>query len=254
MSADRLQISSEMLGDSGRLRLVGELDIASAPRLREATDSMLAQPVSRLVIDLSELAFIDSSGLRLLIDLHDRSGAERWSLALLNPSAAARSLFEVTGADHNLPLHEERQVAQRERPAENEGHDASHAPLQLELERNVEAPALARAAVSELSAALGLGAATVHTLVLLVSELVTNAVLHSSGPREAPIRLAASASGDAVRVTVTDAGGGFEPRPRDPASISDGYGLYLLEKAATRWGVDTLDSTSVWFELPLTAG
>ena len=140
------------------------------------------------------------------------------------------------------------------RPSERQEQGGAGAPLELELERNVEAPARARAAVSELSAALGLEAVTVHTLVLLVSELVTNAVLHSNGPSDAPVRLTACASDGAVRVTVSDAGGGFEPRPRDPASISDGYGLFLLEKAASRWGVDSLERTSVWFELPLAAG
>ncbi len=43
------------------------------------------------------------------------------------------------------------------------------------------------------------------------------------------------------------------PRPRDPGSTRDGYGLYLLEKVATRWGVDSAGDTKVWFELPRSA-
>jgi anti-sigma regulatory factor (Ser/Thr protein kinase) len=122
-------------------------------------------------------------------------------------------------------------------------------PLELELERNVEAPAIARAAVSELSQHLHLSGSTSQTLVLLVSEVVSNAVLHSSGPKSEPITLMASATPDAVRITVTDSGGGFVPRQRDPTSIHDGYGLYLVDKAASRWGVDETAPTSVWFEL-----
>jgi anti-sigma regulatory factor (Ser/Thr protein kinase) len=124
--------------------------------------------------------------------------------------------------------------------------------LVLDLQRNVEAPGIARAAVSDLSDGLCLSGATSQTLVLLVSEVVSNAVLHSGGPGDAPIRLIASASTDSVRITVTDAGGGFVPRQRDPASIHDGYGLYLVDKAAKRWGVDTRAPTSVWFELART--
>src|SRR6202035_5912643 len=56
------------------------------------------------------------------------------------------------------------------------------APLALDLQRSVEAPGIARAAVSELSRELRLAASLVQTLVLLVSEIVSNAVLHSSGP------------------------------------------------------------------------
>jgi anti-sigma regulatory factor (Ser/Thr protein kinase) len=121
--------------------------------------------------------------------------------------------------------------------------------LELELQRNVQAPGIARAAVTELSQALRLSASTFQTLVLLVSEVVSNAVLHSRGPQGAPITLTATVTEENVRVTVTDAGEGFVPKQRDPTSIHDGYGLYLVDKAASRWGVDTAAPTSVWFEL-----
>jgi anti-sigma regulatory factor (Ser/Thr protein kinase) len=121
--------------------------------------------------------------------------------------------------------------------------------LELELQRNVQAPGIARAAVTALSQDLGLSASTFQTLVLLVSEVVSNAVLHSRGPQGGLITLVAAVTADKVRVTVTDAGEGFVPKQRDPASIHDGYGLYLVDKAATRWGVDTAPPTSVWFEL-----
>ncbi|MEA2199696.1 MAG: hypothetical protein QOI89_292 [Solirubrobacteraceae bacterium] len=126
-------------------------------------------------------------------------------------------------------------------------------PLVLELQRNVEAPGIARAAVTELSQDAGLSGSTFQTLVLLVSEVVSNAVLHSKGPAHAVIKLTAKVSRDAVHISVTDAGGGFVPKQRDPASMHDGYGLYLVDKAASRWGVDSSGPTSVWFELPRTA-
>jgi anti-sigma regulatory factor (Ser/Thr protein kinase) len=127
------------------------------------------------------------------------------------------------------------------------------AALELELKRGVEAPGIARAAVSELSQSIGLSRPTFQTLVLLVSEVVSNAVLHSRGPEHAPITLTAAVTPDVVRITVTDAGGGFVPRQRDPTSIHDGYGLFLVDKSASRWGVETAPPTSVWFELPRAA-
>jgi hypothetical protein len=66
------------------------------------------------------------------------------------------------------------------------------------------------------------------------------------------IKLTAKVSRDAVHISVTDAGGGFVPKQRDPASMHDGYGLYLVDKAASRWGVDSSGPTSVWFELART--
>ncbi len=49
---------------------------------------------------------------------------------------------------------------------------------------------------------------------------------------------------------MTDAGSGFSPKPRVPGTINEGYGLYLVDKAASNWGVDRDGGTRVWFEIP----
>jgi hypothetical protein len=54
---------------------------------------------------------------------------------------------------------------------------------------------------------------------------------------------------DSVCVIVTNAGDGFNPTPRVPTARDGGFGLYLLEKTADRWGVDSIGGTRVWFEL-----
>ena len=125
--------------------------------------------------------------------------------------------------------------------------------LVLELQRNVEAPGIARAAMADVSEELRLSGPNFQTLVLLVSEVISNAVVHSNGPQDAPIGLTAAVVDDVVRVTVTDAGEGFIPAERDPDRIEGGYGLYLVAKAASSWGVETGPPTSVWFELPVDA-
>ena len=115
----------------------------------------------------------------------------------------------------------------------------------------MQAPALARAPRSPaLPSELELDGSLCQSLILLVSEVVSNAVRHSSGDPGAPVGLVASFGERTIRVTVTDAGEGFTPRPRDPARTHDGYGLYLLEKVADRWGVQSRGDTKVWFELP----
>jgi len=129
------------------------------------------------------------------------------------------------------------------------GYPQQQTELELSLERDVEAPRVARAAVTGLCRELELEGSVCQTLVLLVSEVVSNAVLHSAGPHDAPIGLSASVGADAVRITVTDAGEGFIPGERDPGRIDGGYGLFLLSKASSRWGVEAGAPTSVWFEL-----
>jgi anti-sigma regulatory factor (Ser/Thr protein kinase) len=85
---------------------------------------------------------------------------------------------------------------------------------------------------------------------LLVSELVTNAVRHADLAPGDVILLVIDLGDTVLRVEVHDPGGGFIPRAPapDPARPS-GWGLYLVEELADRWGVDSDERTLVWFEL-----
>jgi anti-sigma regulatory factor (Ser/Thr protein kinase) len=91
--------------------------------------------------------------------------------------------------------------------------------LRMQLERNVRAPAIARAAVSERLQETGIDGSLGQTIVLLVSEVVSNAVRHSTGPADGAIGLEATVTPERVRVAVTDAGDGFTPRARDRAQL-----------------------------------
>jgi anti-sigma regulatory factor (Ser/Thr protein kinase) len=87
--------------------------------------------------------------------------------------------------------------------------------------------------------------------LLLLTELVNNAVIHGSRAPLHEISIDVLDWGTRVRVEVRDDGSGFswcEP-PSDPDRAS-GYGLVLVEAVADRWGIDTsTDRTCVWFEL-----
>jgi anti-sigma B factor antagonist len=81
------------------LAVSGEIDAHTAPTLAEAIDS---SDVSELEVDLSAVEFVDSSGLRVLIDAHQRADADGRVLRLARPSAAVRRLFEISGVDDYL--------------------------------------------------------------------------------------------------------------------------------------------------------
>ncbi|WTW98798.1 ATP-binding protein [Streptomycetaceae bacterium NBC_01309] len=84
--------------------------------------------------------------------------------------------------------------------------------------------------------------------VLLTSELVTNALRHATGAPELRISL----SGNDLRLEVFDGGHGI-PSPRTAEDRdTDGRGLWLVDRMATRWGFDRAHGTkSVWCELAL---
>ena len=111
-----------------------------------------------------------------------------------------------------------------------------------------EAAAEARHALDGLAAQVPDG--LMPDVRLLVSELVTNAVRHANLDSGDVIELVIELADLTLRVEVHDPGGGFVPSAPspDPARPS-GWGLYLVAELADRWGVDSDDTTLVWFEL-----
>ena len=93
----------------------------------------------------------------------------------------------------------------------------------------------------------GVHPALTELIVLLTSEVVTNAVRHGSTSQ--PVELNARWNSE-VRIEVCDHGDGFTPQPRMGAlDEPGGFGLYLVGRLADRWGVETDDGTTVWFVL-----
>ena len=100
--------SFDIHGDEGagevRIVIGGELDLDSAPRLQRTAEKLLKDEPRRLVLDLSALRFIDSSGLRVMILLHERSLREGWQLQVARPPAPVLRIFQISGMDEHLNL------------------------------------------------------------------------------------------------------------------------------------------------------
>jgi anti-sigma B factor antagonist len=80
------------------LKVVGELDVATATQLSDALDDVTSQP--DLVLDLSEVTFLDSCGVRSMLQAtRTRNGAG--PLVILNPSDAVTSLFDILALDQH---------------------------------------------------------------------------------------------------------------------------------------------------------
>ncbi|MGN6371987.1 MAG: STAS domain-containing protein [Solirubrobacteraceae bacterium] len=104
MKPSLFEIDADWDGETVRLTTRGELDLATSPQLEQEMRTILARGAQRVTIDLSGLTFVDSSGLRVLIVLHERSKQDGWELALLAPSNPARAVFRISGAEEHLPF------------------------------------------------------------------------------------------------------------------------------------------------------
>jgi anti-sigma regulatory factor (Ser/Thr protein kinase) len=124
--------------------------------------------------------------------------------------------------------------------------------LALCLDVDPRSPLVARREIQSFAA--GLDEQTRSNLALLVSELVTNSLRHATFGPESWVRVEATIGADSVRVEVADPGERFPTAP--DLGEEGGWGLILVDRVASRWGVARDEQTRVWFEadLPRPAG
>lgn len=80
----------------------GEIDIATATQLDEALEASVSEGHAHVAVDLEQVSFMDSTGLRSLIACDRRVGELEGELAIVAPSGAARRILEVTGVAGTL--------------------------------------------------------------------------------------------------------------------------------------------------------
>jgi anti-sigma regulatory factor (Ser/Thr protein kinase) len=123
--------------------------------------------------------------------------------------------------------------------------------MTIELHGGPEAVGAARHAIDEFVDQEHLPRA--DDLRLLVSELVTNSVLHGGAGPDDSVQLNVDLPDDRIRVEVCDDGDGWTEQMRSASLDSDqpagGWGLMLVGAIADSWGVDAGDRTCVWFEI-----
>lgn len=124
--------------------------------------------------------------------------------------------------------------------------------LELDLPCDFEAPAAVRQAFADRDDASWIGGDG----MLIASELVTNAVLHSGCSADHRLSVRARVRGNRLRIEVHDPGltkQAARPRPEGGSALG-GWGLRIVEELAVRWGTERPDGYRVWAELALDGG
>lgn len=85
--------------DATVVRLHGELDIATAPELARTLNGALDARPSTIIVDASELSFLDSTGIRVLVMGFQRAAKQSCSFILRSPQAGVLRTLKLTGVD-----------------------------------------------------------------------------------------------------------------------------------------------------------
>jgi anti-sigma B factor antagonist len=98
-------LSVESAGDARVVKLGGELDLYNAPQVRETLLKVCANSPERVVVDLSEVEFIDSTALGVLIEARRQLTNNR-AFLLAGPALETRRALEISGLDRHFTVHD----------------------------------------------------------------------------------------------------------------------------------------------------
>jgi anti-sigma B factor antagonist len=101
-----LSLAMRSYADHTVLEIRGEIDVYTAPRLREHLLELAGSGVSRLIVDLSRVEFLDSTGLGVLVGANRRLQASGGMLTLVCPHEKLLKIFRITGLDSVFRIHQ----------------------------------------------------------------------------------------------------------------------------------------------------
>jgi anti-sigma B factor antagonist len=105
-------LSEEPLGEARHVVAVrGEIDLFTAPELKKTLQEAIENGATRVVVDLSETTFLDSTALGVLIGAVKRLRSRDGSLVIVNTDANIAKTFEITGLDQIFTILESRDAA-----------------------------------------------------------------------------------------------------------------------------------------------
>ncbi len=93
------------------VRVVGELDVATAPRLRQEAVRLVGININRVVLDLSGIDFIDSTGLGVIVGMVKRLRTHGGDLSVVRGHDRVNKVFDITRVSEILPLNDSLAVA-----------------------------------------------------------------------------------------------------------------------------------------------
>ena len=99
-----LRLQTYQLEATTVVQVAGDIELSNASQLKSDLRSACEQDACRVVVDMSEVTFIDSTGIGVLVGALKRTREQNGSFALICPQPRVRRVFEITGLLQVMPL------------------------------------------------------------------------------------------------------------------------------------------------------
>ena len=100
-----LDVETGTVGDASLLSLRGEIDVYTAPRLRQAIIDLVEGGATRIVVDMEKVDFLDSTGLGVLVGGLKRVRVKEGSLSIVTTQDEILKIFDITGLNRVFDIH-----------------------------------------------------------------------------------------------------------------------------------------------------
>ena len=109
--ADQIEVKTEVLEEATIVKPIGEIDLSRAPSLRHHLNEAQASKPGSLVIDLSEVPYMDSSGVATLVEAMQIARRNKSRIILCSMQERVKSIFEIARLDVVFTIVENREIA-----------------------------------------------------------------------------------------------------------------------------------------------
>jgi anti-anti-sigma factor len=109
---DELRISVTAGPEHTLVTLAGECDLHTGRQLRDILTSEVSRGAQRMILDLSGLGFMDSTGMQVLLSVRTVLNVRGGTLSLVTPQPVVARILQLTGADQYIPVYSSLEDAQ----------------------------------------------------------------------------------------------------------------------------------------------
>jgi anti-sigma B factor antagonist len=106
-----LSLATRTVADHAVLEVGGEVDVYTAPKLRERLTELIDGGARNVVVDLDRVDFLDSTGLGVLVGAHKRLRPMGGTFSLVCAKESLLKVFRITALDQIIPLHPSVEIA-----------------------------------------------------------------------------------------------------------------------------------------------